>query len=115
MVKVRVLGGTPEGSDSLCRTCSRGHIIKGFRATEIEVFCNFFYIEREILFPVFECTNYEDRRLATKSEMEDMAWMLTTRRAGRSVGFVTPTQFRQIQKEQAANDSAASDPAESTE
>jgi len=26
MVKIRVLGATPEGSDSLCETCKRGHV-----------------------------------------------------------------------------------------
>ena len=56
MVKIRVLGGTPEGSDSLCETCTRGHAIKGFRLAEEVVYCRTFYIEREILFPVRECT-----------------------------------------------------------
>ena len=66
-------GGTPEGCESLCRTCTRGHIITGFRATEEEVFCRIFYIEREIRFPVRECTFYEDRRLASKEDMEKAA------------------------------------------
>src|SRR5262245_24257611 len=56
MVKIRVIGGSPEGSDSLCKTCTLGHVIKGFRASEELVFCRFFYIEREILFSVRECT-----------------------------------------------------------
>jgi len=70
MVTIKVKGGTPQGSDTLCRTCSYGHIIKGFRATEEEVYCRYFYLEREIHFPVSECTFYEDRRLASKREME---------------------------------------------
>jgi hypothetical protein len=56
MVKVTVKGGTPEGCESLCRSCTRGHIITGFRASEEEVFFRTFYIEREIHFPVRECT-----------------------------------------------------------
>ncbi len=43
MVTIRVKGGIPEGCESLCRTCTRGHIITGFRATEEEVFCRTFY------------------------------------------------------------------------
>lgn len=89
MVKIRVLGGTSEASNSLCKTCTRGHIIKGFRATEQQVFCRFFYIEREILFPVRECTFYEDRRLASKSDMEEIAWTLKTMHPARNVGFVS--------------------------
>ena len=101
MVKIRVLGGTPEGSDSLCKTCTRGHIITGFRATEQQVFCRFFYIEREILFPVRECTFYEDRRLASKADMEEIAWTLKTMHPTRHVGFVSAAQFRQMQEEAA--------------
>lgn len=106
MVTLKVKGGTPCGTDSLCRSCTRGHIIKGFRATEEEIFCRFFYIEREIRFSVSECTFYEDRRLASKSEMEEIAWFLTTRKAGRTVGFISAEQFR-------AEQEAASSPSNS--
>ena len=94
----KVMGGTPSGTQSLCQTCSRGHIIKGFRASEQEVFCRQFYIEREIHFAVSECTFYEDRRLASKSEMEEIAWFLTTRKAGRTVGFVSAEKFHAEQE-----------------
>jgi len=106
MVTIRVKGGTPCGSESLCPTCSHGHVIKGFRATEEEVFCRFFYVEREIRFAVRECTFYEDKRLASKAEMEDIAWFLTTRKPGRAVGFVSAAQFRAEQK---AGSSSTSD------
>ena len=92
MVKVTVKGGTPEGCESLCRSCSRGHIITGFRASEEEVFCRTFYIEREIHFPVRECTFYEDKRLASKTEMEEIAWQLrSTGKPWRSPGFAGST------------------------
>ena len=98
MVTLKVLGGTPAGTDSLCRSCTRGHVIKGFRAAEDEIFCRFFFIEREIRFAVSECTFFEDRRLASKSEMEEIAWFLTSRKAGRSVGFISAEQFRAEQE-----------------
>ena len=101
MVKIRVMGGTPEESGSLCRTCTLGHIIKGFRVTEELTFCRFFYIEREILFPVRECTFYEDRRLASKKDMEEIAWSLRTFSPTRNVGFVSAANIRQIQEEAA--------------
>ena len=109
MVTIKVKGGTPQGSDTLCRTCSRAHIIKGFRATEEEVFCRHFYIEREIRFPVSECSWYEDKRLASKTEMEEIAWFLTTRKPGRSVGFVSAAKFREMESEAAKVTSTASD------
>jgi hypothetical protein len=93
VVKVMVKGGTPEGCESLCRSCARGHIITGFRASDEEVFCRTFFFEREIHFPVRECTLYEDKRLASKTEMEEIAWHLrsTTSKPYRNLGFVGPT------------------------
>ena len=93
VVKVTVKGGTPEGCESLCRSCAQGHIITGFRASDEEVFCRTFYIEREIHFPVRECTFYQDKRLATKTEMEEIAWHLrsTTSKPCRNLGFVCST------------------------
>lgn len=99
MVTIKVKGGTPKGCESLCRTCSHGHIIKGFCASQEEVFCRFFYIEREIRFPVSQCTFYEDRRLASKKEMEDIAWILRTDTPRRRVGFISPEQLREIEGE----------------
>src|ERR1700745_2553039 len=99
MVTIRVQGGTPEASESLCRTCSRGHVITGFRASEQEVYCRTFYIEREIRFPVRECTFYEDRRLASKEDMEEIAWKLrsTTTKPNQSLGFVSAAQLQEIE------------------
>jgi hypothetical protein len=99
MVTVRVRGGTPLHKETLCRTCSNALIIKGFSATEEEVFCRSFYFEREIRFAVNECTLYEDKRLASKKEMEDIAWFLTTRKPGRSVGFLSAAKFQELKLE----------------
>jgi hypothetical protein len=102
MVTFQVKGGTPSGTETLCRLCSRGHIIKGFRSMEEEVYCRMFYIERQIHFAVRECTFFEDKRIASKSDMEEIAWFLTTRKAGRSVGFVSAANFREIQEQEEA-------------
>jgi hypothetical protein len=111
MVTIRVKGGTPQGTETLCRTCARGHIISGFRATEEEVFCRTFYIEREIRFPVRECTFYEDRRLASKEDMEEIAWRLrsTTTKPNQSLGFVSAAQLQEIEPEASKVAPTASD------
>jgi hypothetical protein len=111
MVTIRVKGGIPEGCESLCRTCKRGHIISGFRATEEEVFCRTFYIEREIRFPVRECTFYEDKRLASKEDMEEIAWRLrsTMTRPNQSLGVVSAAQLPEVESEAAKVARTASD------
>jgi hypothetical protein len=111
MVTITINGGTPKGYESLCKTCTRGHIISGFRATEEEVFCRTFYIEREIRFPVRECTFYEDRRLARKEAMEEIAWHLrsTTGKPTRNVGFVSGANLRELESQDPETLSTASD------
>jgi hypothetical protein len=110
MVTIKVKGGTPQGSESLCQTCTYGHVIKGFRASEEEVYCRYFYLEREIHFLVSQCTFYEDRRLASKREMEDIAWILRTDTPRRRVGFVSPEQIREIEAEAAVLPTASGEP-----
>jgi hypothetical protein len=90
MGSIKIKGGTPRTCDTLCRTCSNSHTIKGFSASEEEFFCRLFYIERRIPFAVFECSKYEDVRLASRKEMKEIAWFLATRKAGRSVVSSAP-------------------------
>lgn len=99
MVTIAIKEGNPEGYQSLCRTCTRGHIISGFRATEEEVFCRTFYIEREIRFPVRACTFYEDKRLATKEDMVEIAWHLrsTTSKPNRDMGFAGGSEAEEME------------------
>jgi len=99
------------------KTCTRGHIISGFRATEEEVFCRTFYIEREIRFPVRECTFYQDRRLTSKEDMEEIAWHLrsTNGKPTRNVGFASGAHLRGLESQDPETLSTANDSAASTE
>jgi len=40
--------------------------------------------------------------LASKTEMEEIAWYLTTRKAGRAVGFISADKFREEREAAAA-------------
>ena len=109
MVTVQVKGGTPRQTGTLCRTCRFGHTIRGFSASQEDNFCRVFYPERRISFAVFECTEYEDKRLASKKEMEEIAWFLTARKSGRSVGFVSAARFHALELEEASSTAASKD------
>lgn len=73
--------------------------------------CRTFYIEREIRFPVRECTFYEDKRLAKKHEMEEIAWHLrsTNGKPMRNVGFAGSTNVEELENETQEILPAASD------
>jgi len=101
MVTVRVKGGTPEESGSLCATCSWGVVRKGYAAAEEETSCRMLEPNRRVPFRIRECSSYADRRLPTLYSMEKIAWVLLTKSAGRSIGFVTGDRFREVEGEDA--------------
>jgi hypothetical protein len=88
MLTVKVKDGTPENAESLCQTCTWSRITKGFQQTEVLVYCSESYPSRRVPFKVNQCTDYLDKTLPTKREMEKMAWILVTRPGGKTAGFV---------------------------
>lgn len=101
MVTIKVKGGTPQGSESLCVTCRWAQIVKGFRLSQEEIRCGWRWRNRLVPFPVSQCSSYDDKRLPSKCDMEKIAWVLLTKKAGRTIGFVSAKQFRQIEGDDA--------------
>jgi len=98
MVTIKVKDGTPESRGTLCTTCRSARIVKGYRAAEMEIFCGANYPERRVRFLVAECSAYDDTRIVSRCDMEKIAWILVTKTAGRSIGFVTPEQFQEMEE-----------------
>jgi hypothetical protein len=101
MVTIRVKDGTPQGAVTLCVTCRWAHIVKGFGVSQEEIRCRFLMHDRPVQFPVSECNSYDNKRLPSKRDMEQIAWILLTKKAGRTIGFVTAKQFREIEGDDA--------------
>jgi len=112
MVTIKIKDGTPEGTLSLCVTCRWGHVIRGFRESQELIHCTWLNGSPEIQFPVNRCSSYDDRRIPSRRDMEQIAWILLTKKAGRTIGFVTAKQFYEIEGDDAAIiPAAAVDPA----
>src|SRR4029077_14612804 len=47
---------------SLCAGCVYAHMVRGYEPGERMVFCGYAYPQREIPFPVRECTDYRPKR-----------------------------------------------------
>lgn len=101
VVTIRVKGGTPEEGSSLCVSCSWGTVRSGFRAAEVETFCRIVEHSPHVPFKVRECSSYEDRRIPSLYRMEKIGWVLLTKSAGRSIGFVTSAKFRELEGDDA--------------
>ena len=48
-------------------------------------------------YTVRECSAYSDRRIPSLYFIEKTAWVLLTKKAGRTVGFVTSKEFRKME------------------
>ena len=76
----------PGDSESLCRTCYWAHAQKGFRESEEVIFCAFGPM-RKVPFKVRDCTDYLNRTLPTRQQMERIALIISTEPARKRAGF----------------------------
>jgi hypothetical protein len=94
MGKVHVKGGTPVGSESLCRTCSNAHIMIGYRESERITACSGIHPNILVPFNIYECTGYHDKNRPTYNQMQKLAIHVDTAPM-KPVGFKTGAGFHQ--------------------
>jgi hypothetical protein len=98
-MSVPIKKGTPMHGPSLCETCTRAHIVQGYRQSEKVVICQATWPEKQVLFPVRECSNYVNKIRNTLEEMERIAWTLAPRGSKRQAGFVAPGDRKEADRE----------------
>lgn len=86
-----VCGGTPTG-DPLCRTCRNCFQIAGQSASENIILCQ--KIGKTIPFEAMECSEYDDKRVASRWDMEQIAWILMSDAHTKKVGFLSQEELR---------------------
>jgi hypothetical protein len=96
---VHVKDGTPLYGPSLCETCERALVVKGYRETEHVVVCQAAYPELRVKFAVRECTRYTRQGRQGLQSMEEMAWTLVPRGPARQAGFLVPATNREETRE----------------
>jgi hypothetical protein len=85
---IKIQGAPPEDGESLCRTCRYAHIQRGFRGSEETVFCGYSEVVlRPVKFKVAACTDYTNRNLPARWELEQMALLINVPPARRKTGF----------------------------
>jgi hypothetical protein len=98
-MSLNIKDGTPTHGPSLCDTCLRSHIFKGYRQSEQIVVCQATYPEMRVHFPVRECSSFSDKSRQTLRQMQDIAWNLIPRGPKRQAGFVSPDNMRQGERD----------------
>jgi hypothetical protein len=63
------------------------------------VICRATWPEKEVLFPVRECSTYEDKGRQTLRQMEDITWTLVPRGPKRQAGFIAPRDTNESERD----------------
>ena len=86
-IAVKIMGAPPTGQESLCRTCRCAHIRKGFRESEEAIFCGIGEQLLPVRFKIAECSDYANRNVPYRYELEQMALLINVPVARRKAGF----------------------------
>jgi hypothetical protein len=97
MGKLNIKGGTPVGSESLCKTCSYAHIMTGFRESESVTMCNDVNPNIVVPFQIYECTGYYDKQKPNWQQMQKFAIDLSLP-SSKPVGFKTGLGLQDTRK-----------------
>ena len=97
MTVIRIRSGTPQGAESLCNSCYWAHIQRGFAESEEVILCAFLRQPHTVPFKVSYCTDYNDKRVPSKADMEEIAWIIRTKDVNRQVGFSNGTESEETQ------------------
>ena len=98
-MSVVIRNGRPQVSESLCNSCYWAHIQRGFAESEEVILCAFLRPARLVPFKVSMCTDYNDKRVPSKSDMEEIAWIIRTKDVNRPVGFTKKEMDEEKEKE----------------
>jgi hypothetical protein len=85
-ITLKIKNGTLVEGESLCRSCRNAHIQKGFRESEEVIFCSWGQF-RAVPFKVADCTDYSNRLVPYRWELEKMALLINLDPARKPAGF----------------------------
>jgi len=96
----------PEG-ETLCRSCRHAHIQRGFRESEESILCGFGSPLRAVPFKVAECTDFADRGVPERWEMERMALLINVPQARKPTGFRSGVGFAAQEEDEDEDESVS--------
>jgi hypothetical protein len=73
MGKLNVKNGTPVGNTHLCKSCSWGQFIIGYRESDLLAICTNTSPNIVLPFTVYECSSFNDKHRPDWEQMEKLA------------------------------------------
>jgi hypothetical protein len=107
MGKLNVKNGTPVGNSHLCRNCSWGQCITGYRESDLLVICNNTSPNIMVPFTVYDCTGFNDKHKPTYEQMKKLAVDFQPLRISKIAGFRVGERLRPIHHDDEDEDEAA--------
>ncbi|KAA6459201.1 hypothetical protein DYQ86_18265 [Acidobacteria bacterium AB60] len=101
MVKLNVKNGTPVGNQHLCRRCTWGQFMTGYRESEVLVICRYAEPNLAVPFVVMNCSEFSDRHRPTWEQMTKLAIHVAPSRVSkRTPGFAAAGNVRPIREDE---------------
>jgi|ERR1700739_2699998 len=108
MGKLNVKNGTPVGNAHLCKSCNWGHVVAGYRESDLLVICTNTNPNIVVPFTVFDCSEFSDKRKPTREEMEKLAIAVDpVRVSAKTRGFYAVTKVQPARDDDEDEDEAA--------
>ena len=107
MRKVNVKNGTPVGNQHLCKRCTWGQFITGYRDSDLLVICTNANPSFAVPFPVHECSEFNDRHRPTIDQMNRLAIRVNSvRLSARTRGFQAVTRVQPVRVDENEDEAA---------
>ncbi|HEY2472735.1 MAG TPA: hypothetical protein VGI45_33430 [Terracidiphilus sp.] len=107
MGKINVKNGTPVGREHLCKRCTWGQFMTGFRESDLLVICTNASPNLTVPFPVHECSEFSDRNRPSWEQMDKLAIELNSvRLSARTRGFQAVTRVQPVRVDEDEDEAA---------
>ena len=99
MGKLNVKNGTPLGNDHLCKRCTWGQCMTGYRESDFVVICTNTSPNFKVPFTMLDCSGFSDKHRPSWQQMQKLALEIApTRISTRTAGFSTVTRLQPIRR-----------------
>ena len=105
MGKLNIKNGTPVGNAHLCKSCSWGQFVIGYRESDLLAICTNTSPNVVLPFTVYECSSYADKHKPDWEQMKKLAiniqpLRVSKKRRGFSVaGASAPAKVADVEEE----------------
>jgi len=96
MGKLNVKNGTPVGNVPLCKSCSWGQFITGYRESDLLAICTNTSPNIVLLFTVYECSGFNDKHRPDWEQMKKLAIDFQPLRISKPAGFRSVETLRPV-------------------